>query len=410
MPTLQMANSTVPIAQDRPRLGLVCDFVEENWPSMDLVGDMLLEQLQQGVAAGIDVERIRPWMLRRFTAAGSENSKFAFKADRFLNRFWDYPKFLRRCRGPFDLFHLVDHSYAQLVLELPSSRTLVTCHDTETFRCLLEPEARRSTLFRAMVKRTLRGLRRAAIVVCPSIATHDALLAHDLVAQERLRVVPLGSHPSCSAQPDLRADREADRLLGNTGLIETNLLHVGSTAPRKRIDILLRVFAEVKKRFYRLRLIHVGGPFTAEQNSLIDELQLKDSVLVLPHLERPVLAAVYRKAPAVLLPSEREGFGLPVLEAMACATNVVTSDIAALREVGGDCCVYCPVGDIPEWTRALSALLLERRDDPQRWHMRRSKAVAQASRFSWVKYAREMLSIYQEVLRGPVGVAGEFAS
>jgi glycosyltransferase involved in cell wall biosynthesis len=394
-----MFNSAVPTAQGRPRLGVVCDLVEENWPSMDLVGDMLLEHLRQNIAADIDVARIRPWMLRRFTAAGTENSEFAFKADRFLNRFWDYPKFLRRCRGSFDLFHLIDHSYAQLVLELPSTRTLVTCHDTETFRCLLEPEAPRSTLFRAMVKRTLRGLRKAAIVVCPTIATRDALLAHNLVPEERLRVVPLGAHPSCSAQPDLRADREADRLLGSTGLIETNLLHVGSTAPRKRIDILLRVFAEVKKRFYRLRLIHVGGPFTAEQNSLVDELQLKDSVLVLPYLESPVLAAVYRKAAALLLPSEREGFGLPVVEAMACATPVVTSDIAALREVGGDCSIYCPVGDTAEWTRAISALLLERRD-PQSWHKRRSKAVMRAARFTWVKYAQEMAALYQEVLQG----------
>src|SRR5437879_3057039 len=102
------------------RLGVICDLVEENWPSMDLVGDMLLAQLHTTPPPGIKAERIRPSMSRRFQWAGSLNPQFAYSADRFVNRFWDYPKFMRRCRESFDLFHLIDHSYAQLLLELPS--------------------------------------------------------------------------------------------------------------------------------------------------------------------------------------------------------------------------------------------------------------------------------------------------
>src|SRR5207237_2160134 len=140
-----------------------------------------------GPSIGLEAERIRPQMSRRFAWGGCTNSKLAFGVDRLFNRFWDYPRFLRPYREAFDVFHVVDHSYSQLVLELPAERTLVTCHDTETFRCLLDPDTPRSALFRAMVRRILRGLRMATLVVCPSVATYDALCAHNLIPKERLR-------------------------------------------------------------------------------------------------------------------------------------------------------------------------------------------------------------------------------
>ena len=101
---------------------------------------------------------------------------------------------------------------------------------------------------------------------------------------------------------------------------------MGSTVPRKRIDILIRVFSEVKKKTPNVRLIRSGGSFTADQTMMIEKLGLRDSVTVLPFLERRHLASVYRRASVVLQPSEREGFGLPVIEAMASGTPIVASD------------------------------------------------------------------------------------
>ena len=416
MSSSQIANSSVLITskhQSPPgcaRLGVICDLVEENWPSMDLIADMLLAHLRNAPSTGFEAERIRPQMSRRFTWTARTGSKVAFGADRFFNRFWDYPRFLRAYREAFDVFHVVDHSYAQLVLELPAERTLVTCHDTETFRCLLDPGTPRSALFRGMVRRILRGLRTAAVVVCPSVATYDELSQHDLIPKERLRVVPLGAHPTCSALPDPTADLEAIRLLGEPGAGQADLLHVGSTVPRKRIESLLRIFAQVRKRFPKVRLIHVGGPLTPVQESIVDELQLRSSVLVLPWLDREILAAVYRRAMAVVLPSAREGFGLPVVEAMACGTPVVASDLPALREVGGEFAVYCPVGKVADWSDAISALLRERDEDPDGWQTRRNRAVARSARFTWTQYTRRMVAVYREVLAGANTTLGEFAS
>jgi glycosyltransferase involved in cell wall biosynthesis len=380
-------------------LAVVSDLIEENWPSMDLVGDILLECLQAAEFKGINATRVRPAMLRRLTATPFRFSRLGFNLDRVLNRFWDYPKFLRRYSRDTDVFHVIDHSYAQLVLELPADRTLVTCHDIDTFRCLVEPESDpRSAPYRAMVRRTLRGLQRAALVVCPSSATRNALLLHGLVPKERLRVVPNGAHPTCSTKPDVTSDLEISRLLGPLDKDQVDVLHVGSTIPRKRIDVLLRVFDRVKKQFHRARLIRVGGPFTKEQELLIDRLDLRHSIVVLPYLERRILAALYRRVAVVALTSEREGFGLPLLEAMACGTPVVASDLAAFREVGDEAAFYRNISDLEGWTDAIVHLLTERHDNPERWAARREDASARASRFTWEGYTRRMVELYREVL------------
>jgi len=163
--------------------------------------------------------------------------------------------------------------------------------------------------------------------------------------------------------------------------------------------VLLKVFAEVRKRAPRARLVRVGGAFTAAQAALADELNLKDSISVLPFLEPEVLAAVYRRAALVLQPSEREGFGLPVAEALACGTPVVASRIPSLAEVGGEAAVYAPVGDTEAWADAVNVLLCERAYDPARWAARREAGVRRAARFTWETYVAETAALYHEVLR-----------
>lgn len=382
-----------------PHVGLVCDLAEENWPSMDLVADMIYSRLQANHSSQLRVSRLCPQMRRRFTLLPVIGRQWAANnADRLLNRYWDYPRWLKRQRDEFDLFHLVDHSYGQLLHELPPERTIVTCHDLDTFRCLLEPESEpRPLWFRRMMQRTLDGFRRAACVICDSASTYEQVLRFELLPIERVRMIPIGIHPSCSLQVDKNADAEAAQLLGKTA-DGAFLLHVGSTIPRKRIEALLQIFAAVRQCIPQIRLVRVGGPFTAEQNRLLHELKLQDSVLVLPFLDRDVLAAVYRRAALVLQPSEREGFGLPVAEAMACGTNVVASDIAVLREVGGEAASYCPVDDIKVWTETILDLLAEHRDEPKAWQQRRERAIANAAKFSWAEHVRKVVEVYEEVL------------
>jgi glycosyltransferase involved in cell wall biosynthesis len=373
---------------------------------MDLVANMLETNLKQ-LEPAIEIVRLRPPMRRRFTAANADRPRALFNGDRLINRFWDYPQWIRRLQDNFDLFHLVDHSYSQLIHELPAFRTVVTCHDLDAFRCILRPlEEKRSMLFRAMARRTLSGFQKAARVTCPTASIRDELLLSGLMPGTRISVVPNGVDPIFSSLPDGEADLAAEQLLGPPNQIE--LLHVGTTIQRKRIDVLLRVFAAIREQFPNSRLIQVGGTYSAEQMGIAEELKLRDGLVVLPRLDTELLAAVYRRASLTLLPSEREGFGLPVVESMASGTPIVASDIPVLREVGKRAAVYCPVGNVSKWSTTVLQLLRERLEDNEAWATRRKHCTQRASDFTWREYSQRMMSIYSELLDTPTGlVAGE---
>jgi glycosyltransferase involved in cell wall biosynthesis len=395
------------------RVALVCDYLEENWPSMDLTGEMILNHLDRELAGQVAAARICPPFRHRLTRwPVARRLDLANNTDRLLNRFWDYPGLLRGVarRGEYDLYHLVDHSYSQLVHALPAGRSVVTCHDLDTFRCVLEPEREpRPRWFRAMAQRILDGLRQAAAVICDSEATRQGLLAHGLGPGPKLHVVSLGTHPECGPDPDPAADAAAERLLGPFDPdAPPDLLHVGSNIPRKRIDVLLATFAGVRRAIPGARLIKVGGALTADQEGQARELGVAEAIRVLPFFhfvnspraahDRATLAAVYRRAALVLQPSEAEGFGLPVAEALACGAPLLVSDIAVLREVGGDAPVYCPVGDVPAWTESALALLDERRRCSDTWRARRAAGLAQARRYTWSEHVHRLAAIYHDAL------------
>ena len=391
----------------KPRVGVVCDLLEEHWVSMDLVAERLVNHLREDFGSSVDVCPLRPALVRRFGRPGSAGSR-GHLADRLMNRFWDYPRWLREWRDEFDLFHIVDHSYAHLVHELPEARTVVTCHDIDAFRGLVDAGTTGSKLPKVVSRRILSGLRKAAWVTCNSNATRDDLVNFGLVDPRQVEVVHNGVDPICSPAAEPTADVQATRLLGPGGTIE--LLHVGSTVPRKRIDVLLHVLSEIRRQHPGACLVRVGGPFTSDQQDLARRLGVAEGVRVLPFLDRAVLAAVYRRAAVLLLPSEREGFGLPVLEAMACGLPVVAADIPALREVGGEEATYCPRDDLERWVEVVGSLLEEKATDSQRWSARRAAGQQRATRFSWSAHAEQMMDIYQRILPSQVLRRDESAS
>jgi glycosyltransferase involved in cell wall biosynthesis len=377
------------------RVGVVCDMREEGWHSMDLVADMLLELLPSVAGGDVVATRLRPPMIRRWTrlpivGAGGR----AELGDRLTGRLWDYPRWLRPKRGDFDVFHIVDHSYAHLIRALPAERTIVTCNDTDAFEAAREGARSRLDPLRLLAAHVLDGISRASHVACISEATRQDLIATGRVDPSRTSVVYLGAHPTCTPAPDARADADIDRQLGARGF---DVLHVSSTIPRKRIDVLLETFSGFRRRRPDARLVRVGGTFTREQQRLAERLNMLDALVQLPFLERPQLAALYRRASVVVLPSDREGFGLPVVEAMACGTPVIASDIPALREVGGTAALYAPTGDVGRWVDALTQLEIEQRDAVAR-ERRRTACLSAAGKFDWRRYAEQMAALYLQPL------------
>ncbi|HYL36150.1 MAG TPA: glycosyltransferase family 1 protein [Bryobacteraceae bacterium] len=380
------------------RAALLCDFLEEGWPSMDLIGEMLARFLGAGQGGDICADLLRPRLRRRFSQVPFlGRGQFLWNADRLVNRFSDYPRWLRQRIHDYDVFHVVDHSYSQLVHVLPPHRTVVTCHDLDTFRCLLEPDPqKRPKWFRTITRRILEGLQKSAHVIAVSGATRDELLRYGLLPPERISVIPNGVHPSCSLQPDPPADAEATKLL--EGVLEFPLLlSVGSTLPRKRLDVLLRVFAAVRRELGTVYLVRVGG-LAAEHWQLASQLGIADGILALPFLKREILAAVYRRATLLLHTASAEGFGLPLIEAMACGCPAVASDIPVLREVGGSAVAYCALGDVPGWKDTVVRLLSEKSQQPGAWQVRRQLALEHAARYSWADNAHATRRIYRKVV------------
>jgi glycosyltransferase involved in cell wall biosynthesis len=382
------------------RAAILCDIAEEGWPSMDLVGDMLSRGLEEHCGLEVATTQVRPRMQRRLSRMGGPANGLAWNADRLMNRFADYPRWLRTNREHYDLFHIVDHSYSQLIHYLPRERTVVTCHDLDTFRCLLEPEReKRPVWFRAMCKRILAGFQTAAHVITVSAATRDELLQHHLFPEERITVIPNGVDSVCSAEPNPASDAAAAKLLGIADGIPL-LLSVGSTIPRKRLDVLLRAFAKVRAEFPAARLVRVGG-LTPEHEQLAKDLGVENAVTTVRFLDRETLAAVYRRAWLLLHTSDAEGFGLPVIEAMACGCPVVASDLPVLREAGGTAASYCRVADVNAWHDLVSQLLRQRFQRPGDWEARRRQALAWAKRFSWAENARQTAAIYERLCASP---------
>lgn len=372
-----------------PCLAVVCDLAEENWPSMELVAAKLVENWP--VESVVSPVPIRPSMRRRFTRVpGLANRGAAFNADRLVNRMRDYPRYLRRRASGFDLFHLTDHSYAHLVHELDPARTGVFCHDLDTFRCLLEPELEpRPQWFRRMARKILTGLQKAAVVFHTTDNVRSQIEKFGLVDPARLVKAPYGVAEVFDRDEEETAEIPTILCAIGDGPF---LLHVGSCIPRKRVEVLIEVIANLRQTRPATRLLQVGGTFTEHQRALIDRLGVAAAIHQVSRLTQADIAGLYRQADLVLMPSEAEGFGLPVIEALACGAKVLASDIPVFREVGADAITFCPVGDVEKWSATISAMVDDTNAGPAL-----SLRIARAAQFTWTNHARIIAGAYESL-------------
>jgi glycosyltransferase involved in cell wall biosynthesis len=365
-------------------MALLPVFAEDGWMSMDYYG----REAERCLAPHFQVERCCPGWQRRFESIpGLGRSGLARNADRLWNRFRNYSRYVRRLPKSFDIYHVCDHSYARIASELPSDRTGVMCHDVDAFRCLIEPTLEpRPKWFRMFASKILRGLQSASVVFAISRQTLDAVRDYGLVPESKLELAYLGVADEFYARPDtpLPAWVPPGR---------TWLLHVGSCVPRKRIDRLLHVLAGVARHRPDVKLLKIGGIFSAEHNALIDQFNLKSRIVHVRNVSQMDLAAAYRAAPLTLMTSDREGFGLPAIEAIAAGSLVLASNVPALREAGGDAARYVSPDAIDDWVQHAIAAL----DSPSLWpteSVRRNHAAA----FTWARHAEIVARRYARLI------------
>jgi glycosyltransferase involved in cell wall biosynthesis len=229
-----------------------------------------------------------------------------------------------------------------------------------------------------------RAVRAGAVVATPSHAVADEVRDTYGLPEERVHVTPLG------VGPEWFGPQPAPRLSQVPGQY---LLFVGTRAPRKNLATLLAAYRAGRKDFDLPPLVLVGpggwGPHTTKQPGLI----------TLDHVPDPALLGLVANASAVVMPSLYEGFGLPVLEALACGRPVVASDIPAHRELAADQALYADPRDVEDWTKKILAVLSEPAGTPASRSQR-------ARLYDWDRCAYATLEAY----RGAVSLSAEGGS
>lgn len=344
-----------------------------------------------GHAGPFEPSVVRPGFRERFARLSwLVGRRHGRTLDRYINRYIDYPRAAARASG-FDLYHVVDQTYAHAIHSLPPGRTVLTCHDLDF--ASPPPGTRRAWLVRTTGAASLRGLVSAARVICDSHAIGHELLRRGLVQPDRLVVVPLGVEDDFSPDGPAALSPEAEALLKSPG-VGPIVLHVGAMVPRKRIDLVLHSFAAIRRSLPNAMLVRAGGALSPVMRELADRLEIGRAFVSMPFLSRPELAALYRRADIFLLCSESEGFGLPVLEAMASGLPVISRELAAVREVAGDAIRYVPGTDPDAYATAAVAVL---RDAELRRSMRQ-QGLERADRFRWARTAELTQRVYEELL------------
>lgn len=294
---------------------------------------------------------------------------------------------LAALRAGIGVFH-VPHYVIPLVAPL---RLVVTVHDIIH---VMFPEFLPNPLGFAYARLLIHAaVRRARRVIVVSESTALDLRRLFGAGSHRLRVIPNGVHADFLAPGDPTADAAARRRLG---VEPPYLLHVGNDKPHKNTAGVLKAFQLLanQRQGGVPPLILAGGftdagPLAARARAM----GLGSQVRCLGHLERRDLAALYRGATVFVYPTLYEGFGLPVLEAMACGVPVVAGDVPAVREIAEDALVRVNPRDL-EGLAAAIRRVLERQELRQRLV---EQGRATARRYGWRRAAEATLSVYRAV-------------
>jgi glycosyltransferase involved in cell wall biosynthesis len=302
-----------------------------------------------------------------------------------------------------DLFHIPLNA-VPLLMPKPY---LVTIHDMSTL--LFASQAGYRNRLRHFYLR--RGLLRADRVMAVSMATCRDVEAVLGIPASRMRVVynapdPIFHAPAAPAMARVHGDdfgypAEIQRVLDRYRIHYPFLLYVGRTNPQKNIPRLVEAFAVLRGEIQEhpiygdLRLLIIGDEisrYPALRHAVIQS-RVEDTVRFLGFVPIDTLRSFYQAASAFVFPSLYEGFGLPPLEAMACGTPVVCSNVSSLPEVVGDAAEIVNPENVFDIARGMREVLL----DPARRKRLVERGYAQARRFSWERTAQQVLDAYEEI-------------
>jgi glycosyltransferase involved in cell wall biosynthesis len=290
--------------------------------------------------------------------------------------------------GPVDLYHATNFMLPPL---LPGTRSLLTVHDLSFARV---PETANASLMALLNRVVPASVRRATHIAADSEATRQDLISLYGTPPKKVTVIYSGVdarfHPQYDAArlTEVRARYGIDQ--------RPYVLAVGTVQPRKNYIRLVEAAAEVRRRGHDIQVIFAGGKGWLDDPlyAAVQAADMSSHVRFIGFADDADLPALYSGAVLTAMPSLYEGFGLPVLEAMACGSPVVTSAVSSLPEVAGDAALLIDPTDTHALADALDRIL---GDDLLRADLT-ARGLAQAARFTWDDAAAQLDALYARVL------------
>ncbi|HET9017478.1 MAG TPA: glycosyltransferase family 1 protein [Thermomicrobiaceae bacterium] len=266
---------------------------------------------------------------------------------------------------------------------------VVTIHDLSY---LVTPQFAYPNLRRYLATAVPRGLRGSTGIVAVSRATAEDLTRFYDVDPARVTVIPEGVDPAFRAP----ADEVVVTVLDTLGIRRPYFLIVGTIEPRKNHLGVLTAFEQLARAHADVSLVIVGRPgwMSSEIMAAIDSAASRLSVHHLGGIDDEQLAALYAGSVALVYPSWYEGFGLPVVEAMACGTAVITSDRGSLAEVAGDDAVTVDPSSPESIAAAMESVL----DDSAFRQGLIARGIERAATFNWDAAAAAHIDLYRRVV------------
>ena len=279
---------------------------------------------------------------------------------------------------------------APLLFGAGGARTVVTIHDVFPW---VYPAT--STLLETLIYRLWlpRVLPRVDAVLTDSQASKADIARHLNVSPARIRVIPLGVNEAYRPEPAERVAAVASRY----GLPDQYLLYLGSTRKHKNLRGMLSAYDRLQGMRPTPVLVLVGVTPEECRTLLVEVLgnsALQRSILCLSYVAEADLPVLYSGARLLVRPVLYEGFGLPVLEALACGTPVVCSNVASLPEVVGDAAITVDPANVEALAGAMHRVL----SDPGLHQELRRRGLERAAGFTWARTARQTVAVYREVL------------
>jgi glycosyltransferase involved in cell wall biosynthesis len=353
-----------------------------SWYTLDLLTEILrqdkINDYKLFYNSGHDVSGRVPALGKEIVATRYPNKFFNYLLQKFLHR----PKLDELC-GKVDVFWQPHINFSSFSV---GTKVILTVHDLSF---LVFPEFfswRKCIWHRFMGLEGLIG--RADVIIAISESTKNDIIRFFPSAKDKVRVVYSGCGPEFVKLP--ADDPRLLEVKRKYGLGDNIVLSIGTAEPRKNAAGLIKAFDEANLYGWQLVLAGASGWKNKAFHKAIKEAKNKENIKLLGYVDKDDRPYLYNLAKVFAYPSFYEGFGLPVLEAMACGTPVITSAVSSLPEIAGDAAVLVSPDNDEDLSVALKSLV--KSDGMRDWYS--AKGLSRAKDFTWRRTAEEYLSIF----------------